>query len=79
MERKEFSKEKLGFEKNVQQKSGKVLIVSLKTEEDKREIIKGKNKLKGCRIFIEHDLSWEQRKRQENISVQVKSQKIKGL
>lgn len=44
MERKEFSKEKLGFEKNVQQKSGKVLIVSLKTEEDKREIIKGKNK-----------------------------------
>ncbi|XP_019887632.1 golgin subfamily A member 6-like protein 6 [Ooceraea biroi] len=48
-------------------KSGQVLIVKIESEEEKQDILANKNRLKGDRIFVEHDLTWEERKRQEEI------------
>lgn len=45
--------------------SGTVIVVKLENEDKKKEIMSNKNKLKGERIFIENDLSWEERKIQE--------------
>lgn len=40
--------------------SGTVVVVKLENEDKKKEIMSNKNKLKGERIFIENDLSWEE-------------------
>lgn len=48
--------------------SGTVIVVKLENEDKKKEIMSNKNKLKGERIFIENDLSWEERKIQEKMN-----------
>lgn len=50
------------------QKSGKVLVVKLENEIQKKVIMRNKNKLKGEKIFIENDLCWEDRKVQEEMN-----------
>lgn len=62
----DFIKEKLGVKCKVLscRRSGPVMVAKIDGEEKKREIMKNKNKLKGGKIFIENDLSWEERKLQ---------------
>lgn len=51
------------------QKSGKVLVVKLENEIQKKVIMRNKNKLKREKIFIENDLCWEDtRKVQEEMN-----------
>ncbi|EZA53829.1 hypothetical protein X777_06703 [Ooceraea biroi] len=59
-------------------KSGQVLIVKIESEEEKQDILANKNRLKGDRIFVEHDLTWEERKRQEEIKKWAIEQRYKG-
>lgn len=63
-------KDKIGVEGNVisLRKSKKVLIAKIGSEKEKKAIMANKNKLKGGEIFIKNDLSWEDRKIQEDIS-----------
>lgn len=56
-----------------------VIIVKLDRKETKREIMRNKNKLKGETIYIENDLTWEERKIQERISRWAKIQKGKEV
>jgi len=58
--------------------SRRVVIVKLGSEERKREIMQKKNKLCGGNIFIENDLTWEERKSQREIRVWAKQQRAKG-
>lgn len=47
------------------------IIVKLGNEEEKKKVMKKKSRLKslkGERIFIENDLTWEERKIQEKIN-----------
>lgn len=39
-----------------------MVIVGLENGEDKKEIMRRKSKLKGGNIFIDNDLTWEERK-----------------
>lgn len=66
----EFLKESLGIERDIIncKESGKVIIVKLSSEEEKKEVMSNKSKLKDRSIFIEHDLSWEDRQRQMRIN-----------
>lgn len=50
----------------------------MKKKEDKTEVFKNKFKLKGESIFVEHDLSWEERKIKEEIGIWIKSEKEKS-
>lgn len=77
---KGFLTEKIGIECKVEycRRSGTVIIVKLDSEETKREVMRNKNKLKGETIYIENDLTWEERKTQERISRWAKTQKEKG-
>lgn len=76
----EFIKEKLEVESKIisSHRSGPVVVVRSEGEEKKKEIMKNKSKLKGHRIFIENDLSWEERKVQERINRWVKEKRSKG-
>lgn len=67
---REFIKEKIEIEVEIVscRKSGKVLVTKLKDWQMKRKVMKNKNKLKGDRIFIENDLTWQERKTQEKIN-----------
>lgn len=67
---KDFLKDKLGIVGNVEhcRLSGKVIIAKLGDEETKKKVMKNKNKLKGSNIFIENNLTWEERNVQEKIS-----------
>lgn len=78
---KGFLREKIGIECKVEycRRSGTVTIVKLDREETKREIMRNKNKLKGETIYIENDLTWEERKIQERISRWAKIQKGKEV
>lgn len=58
--------------------SGKVLVVVLESEEMKRKVMSNKNKLKGGNIFIENDLTWEERKIQERIGNWAREERKKG-
>jgi len=58
--------------------SGKVIIAKLWSEEEKREVIRNKNRLKEDQIFIENNLTWEERKTQERINTWVKERRNKG-
>lgn len=51
------------------------MIVGLENEEDKKEIMRKKSKLKGGNIFIDNDLSWEERKTQKRINKWVKKKR----
>lgn len=54
------------------------VIVKLKNEDKKKEM-SNKNKLKGERIFIENDLSWEERKIQEKMNRWAREKREKGF
>jgi len=59
--------------------SGTVLVVKLESEEEKREVMRNKHRLKGEKIYIENDLSWEERNTQIKINKWAKEQKGRGL
>jgi len=59
--------------------SGTVIVISFNSEEDKREVMSNKFRLKGGNIFVENDLSWEERSIQAKINKWVKEQRGKGL
>lgn len=42
-----------------------MILAKIENEEKKRKIMYNKNRLRGERIYSEHDLVWEERKRQE--------------
>lgn len=69
-----FIKEKIRVETKILdcRKSETVIIAKIENEEKKREIMYNKNRLRGERIYIEHDLVWEERKRQEKIGKRAK-------
>jgi len=52
-------------------------VVRLESEKRKKEIMRNKYKLKGEQIFIETDLSWEERNTQAKINNWAKEQKKK--
>ena len=78
---KEFLKEKVGVEVEIQnaRKSGNVVILKLGSMAQKNEVMKNKSKLVGSRIFIENDLPLEVRKEQEEIQRWVKEKKELGM
>lgn len=45
----------------------------------RKKIMSNKNKLKGERIFIENDLSWEERKIQEKMNRWAREKREKGF
>lgn len=57
---------------------GTVVIVKLGSAEQKQEIMKNKSRLKGTNIFIDNDLSFEDRKKQEEIGKWVRGQRERG-
>jgi len=59
--------------------SGTVLVVRLESEEEKKEVMRNKHRLKGEKIYIENDLSWEERNTQVKINKWAKEQKGRGL
>jgi len=67
---KELIKRKLGIDCRISKvrKNGPVIIAKIESEEGKKEIMKMKGKLKGDSLFIEKDLSFEERKVQEKLS-----------
>lgn len=77
---KKFIHEKTGHSGGVEscRISGKVIIVTLESEEIKRDIMRNKYKLKGEQFFIENDLTWEERKIQGRISKWAKVRREKG-
>jgi len=53
--------------------------VKIESEEEKKEIMKRKGKLNGDSLFIENDLSFEERKVQEKLSRWAKEKRNKGM
>lgn len=60
-------------------RSGKVVVVKLEKEEEKLQVLRNKSKLKGKRIFIKKDLTWEERRVQEKINKWVREERSKGM
>lgn len=60
-------------------KSGKVLVAKLKDGQVKKKVMENKCKLKGDgqRVFIENDLTWQERKTQEKIDKWAKEERKK--
>lgn len=50
----------------------------VESEGKKKEIMMNKDKLRGERVFIENDLSWEERKVQEKINKWAKEKRQRG-
>lgn len=75
-----FLREKLDMECKVEncRLSGRVIIARLGSEGEKAEVMKRKNRLKEGNIFIENDLSWEERKVQEKVMRWTREEKNKG-
>ena len=74
-------KEKVGVEGKVTncRENGTIILMKLENEDYKREIMRNKYKLKGGNIYIENDLSWEERKVQEKLHRWTKEQKEKSV
>lgn len=51
------------------------LSVKLESEKVKKEVMRNKFKLKGEKIFIKNDLSWEERKIQDKINKWTKTER----
>lgn len=51
------------------------LSVTLESEKVKKEVMRNKFKLKGEKIFIKNDLSWEERKIQDKINRWAKTER----
>lgn len=76
-----FIKEKLRVQCKVTEcrNSGPVIVAKIENEEKKKEVMRNKNKLKGDSIFIENDLSWEERRLQERINRWAREKRMKGV
>lgn len=76
-----FFKEKLDIICKVDAcwRSGKVVVARLENEEGKLQVLRNKSKLIGERIFIEKDLTREERKIQEKINKWVREGKDKEI
>lgn len=76
----DFIKEKMEIDVEIIscRRSGKVLVAKLKDGQMKRKVMENKSKLKGGRIFIENDLTWQERKIQEKINIWAKEEREKG-
>jgi len=77
---KKWIRDKLGVDCIVREvrKSGPVIVVKLEGEEGKKEVMKNKYKLKGERVFIENDLTYEEKKIQEKMSRWAKKKRLGG-
>lgn len=77
---KKFLKEKIGVEVEVTRwrMSGPVVIIKVGNEDMKREVMRNKNKLRGGKIFLENDLSFEERRIQTRLNIWVKAQENRG-
>lgn len=53
-------------------------MATLEGEEMKRNVMRQKYKLKGGSIFLEHDLSWKERKVQKNLNRWAKTEREKS-
>lgn len=53
------------------------MVITAKTENEakERKIMYNKNKLRGKKIYIEHNLSWDERKNQETIRNELKTKR----
>lgn len=49
-----------------------VITAKIENEAKERKIMYNKNKLRGEKIYIEHNLSWDERKKQETIGNELK-------
>jgi len=78
---KSLIKEKIGVDCKVIgcRESETVIVIKLENAEMKKEIMRNKYKLKGDRIFVENDVSWEERRVQERIIRWAREQKEKGV
>lgn len=76
----EYIKKKLGVDCKLKKckLSGKVIVANLASEEEKKEIKRNKYKLKGEKVFIENDLSWEERRVQEEMNKWVRKMRERG-
>lgn len=76
----EFVKEKLGIDVKVGEswKNGPVVIAKMENGEEKRKVMVNKSKLKETKIYIDNDLSMEERNKQRDIQSWVKERKEKG-
>jgi len=63
-------RDKLGVtcEVNDVRKSGPVIVTRIEGKEGKKEVMRNKFKLKGDKMFIENDLSFDERKVQDVIA-----------
>lgn len=59
-------------------RGGSVIVARLGSVGEKRQIMGSKSKLAGTKIFIENDLSYEDRKRQEEMAKWVRSRREEG-
>lgn len=77
----DFLKDRLEVEAEVSyaKMNGNVVVARLGSPEVKGMVMKNKMKLKGCDIFIENDLCYEDRKTQQQIASWVRDKKQAGL
>ncbi|KYN18391.1 Lysosomal aspartic protease [Trachymyrmex cornetzi] len=75
-----FMREKVGISGGIVggRVSGRVIIATLENEKVKRDIMGNKYKFKGEQVYVENDLSWEERKIQEQINRWAKERRGKG-
>jgi len=78
---KELIRNKVGVECEVKdlRKSGPVFVAKIEGENKKREIMMNKYKLKGERMFIENDLTYEERKVQEKLGKWAREKRAGGM
>jgi len=78
---REFLKSKLGVECEISvvRRSGPVMVVKIEGEVGKREVMKNKHKLKRGNVYIENDLSYEERKIQEYLNRWAKEKRKEGF
>ena len=77
---KRFMKEKLAVDVNVVnvRKNGSVYVIKFERKVDRDIVLQNKYKLKRSKFFIELDMNYEEKKRQENLSKWVKEKKLNG-
>jgi len=78
---KELIRNKIGVECEISdvKKSGPVIVARIVGEEGKKKVMSNKYKLKGGKIFIENDLSFEERKIQEKMNRWAKGKRAEGV
>lgn len=77
----ELLKDRLGVEVKIEAvwRGGNVIVAKLGSIEERRIVMANKAKLAGTKIFIESDLSFEERKRQEEIGRWAKGKRELGM